>query len=57
MIAEPNEEAIPESQVQEQNGKEHVRTIDPINTQLLIEILAELKNMNTQLSLITDEEL
>lgn len=57
MIGEPNEEAIPETQVQETSGYEHVRTISPTTNMLLSEILDQLKKMNTQLSLITDEEL
>lgn len=57
MIGEPNEEAIPETQVQETSGYEHVRTISPTTDMLLSEILDQLKKMNTQLSLITDEEL
>ncbi len=57
MIVEPNEEAVPESQVQESSGYEHLRTISPTNDMLLAEILSELKKMNLHLSLITDEEL
>ena len=57
MIGEPNEEAIPDTQVQETSGYEHLRTIGPTNDMLLTEILAELKKINLHLSLVTDEEL
>lgn len=56
MIGEPNEEAIPESQVQERNQQEHIRVFDPTNNLILREILAELKLMNLHLASITDEE-
>lgn len=57
MIGAQNQEAIPESQVQITSGYEHLRTISPTNEMLLTEILNELRKMNTQLSLITDEEI
>lgn len=57
MIGSPNEEAVSEAQVQSVSGHEHLRTIDPTNTILLKEILAELKKISTQMSFVTDEEL
>lgn len=57
MIGSPNEEAIPESQVQTTSGYEQIRVIDPLAIDLLQQILEQLKNINTQLSFVTEEEL
>jgi len=46
-----------EEQSQERGGQDHVRTFDPEARILLGEILAEIKIMNIQLQLITDEEI
>lgn len=46
-----------EDELQVRDSTQHQRVFDPVNNQLLIEILSELKKMNTQLSLITDEEI
>jgi hypothetical protein len=41
---------------QTRNGQDHARVFDPENRKLLVEILNELKKMNIQLSIITEEE-
>ena len=46
-----------EEQSQERAGQDHVRTFDPEAYILLGQILEELKKMNSQLQLITDEEI
>jgi hypothetical protein len=42
---------------QTRNNQEHTRVFDPVTQKLLTEILYEIKKMNIQLALITDEEL
>jgi DNA-binding transcriptional MerR regulator len=57
MIGEPNEEAIPESQVVERNNQEHHRVYDPTNNALLQEILEELKDLNYTIKKINNMEI
>lgn len=44
------------SEIQEQGGQEYNRVYDPLSAQLLGDILKELKKINMQLTLMTDEE-
>ena len=44
-----------ESELQERNGQDHQRTFDPIATEILGEILIELKAMRFHLATITEE--
>ena len=46
----------PQDELQERNGQEHERVFDPESYILLGEIFQELKKMNLQLQLITDED-
>jgi hypothetical protein len=45
------------SNMQTRNGQSHARTFDLDSLMLLTEILYEIKKMNTQLALITEQEL
>jgi hypothetical protein len=45
------------TELQERNAQKHSRTYDPDQVYYQKKILEELKKMNTQLSLITGEEL
>lgn len=47
----------PEDEIQERNGQKHERVFDPESYILLGEILEELRKMNLQLQLITDEDI
>lgn len=57
MIGEPNEEAIPESQVQIRNGQENHRVYDPTNNALLQDILQELKDLHYTIKQIHNMEI
>lgn len=57
MIGEPNEEAIPESQIQEMNNQENVRVYDSTNNGLLQEILQEIKDLHHTIKLINNMEI
>lgn len=57
MIGEPNEEAIPESQVQERLGEEFIRVYSPDLVDLIEQLLDEQKKTNLYLSAILGEEL
>lgn len=46
-----------DEELQVRNNQDHQRVFDPENRKLLLEILDELKKMNIQLSLMTEEEL
>jgi hypothetical protein len=42
---------------QERNGQDNLRVFDPSTHQLLQEMLIELKRLNSQLQIITEEEI
>jgi hypothetical protein len=56
MIAEPNEEAIPESQVQVLNGEETHRTYSPSENYLLQELLEEMKALHATIKKVYNIE-